>query len=263
MRAEVYSKMALSLLKKKNIDATEGPIFSKMISFVIPLMLTNRLQQLYSMADNIVVGQFSGDPNALGAVGSTSAFHSILTQIFIGFAAGTSVVVARSFGARDRDTLSKASHTALIFAIISGVITGIVGIIISSPVLTALDTKSELFKSALTYIRIICIGMPAVSVYNYGAAVLRSVGDSKTPLYTLTISGILNVLLNLVFVIVFHLSVVGVAIATVVSQYVSAIIVLSVLSMRRDEPYALSCSKMHVDRAILFRMLHLGIPAAV
>ena len=254
--------MALSL-KKRNIDATEGPIFPKMISFVIPLMLTNLLQHLYNMADNIVVGQFSGDPNALGAVGSTSAFNSILTQLFIGCAAGSAVVVARSFGARDRDTLSKAAHTALLFGLIAGITVGVIGLVISEPVLLALDTKDELMKNALAYIRVICIGMPAISVYNFGASILRSTGDSRTPLYTLTASGILNVVLNLVFVIVFDLSVVGVAIATVVAHYLSATVVVTVLAKRTSEPYALSLAKLKIDRAVLLRILHLGIPAAV
>jgi len=251
------------LLNKRNIDATEGPIFSKMIAFVIPLMLTNLMQQLYSMADNIVVGQFSGDPNALGAVGSSGAFTSLLTAIFIGFSAGSGVVVARSFGARDYNTLSRAAHTAIVFGLIFGFGFGLIGFAVSEPVLTLLNTKEELFENALAYARIICCGLPAIAVYNFGASILRSTGDSKTPLYTLTASGILNVMLNLVFVIVFHLSVLGVALATVVAHYVSAAIVVITLVRRKNEPYALNLRALRIDRAIAVRILHLGIPAAV
>ena len=249
--------------KKKNVDATVGPIFSKMIVFVIPLMLTNLLQQLYSMADNMVVGQFSGEPNALGAVGSTSAYVSILTALFIGFSAGSGVVVARSFGARDNESLSRATHSALLFGIISGTVIGILGFVFAEPILIALDTKTELLSLAVLYARIIAVGMPAISVYNFGASVLRSTGDSRTPLYTLTATGILNVILNLVLVICFHLSVAGVAIATVTAHYVSATVIVTVLAKRKNEPYAFSLSKLRFDGKIISNILRLGVPAAI
>lgn len=249
--------------KKRGIDATEGPIFSKMVGFVIPLMLTNLLQHLYNMADNIVVGQFSGEPNALGAVGSTSAYTSLLTQIFIGFAAGGGVVVAKSFGARDHSTLSKAAHTSLLTGLISGCSFGLIGYLLAYPVLLALGTKPELLDSAVLYAQIICIGMPAIAVYNFGASILRSTGDSRTPLYTLTASGIVNVLLNLVFVIAFRMSVAGVALATIIAHYISAAVVVITLARRKSEPYALSLGDLRIDPTILRRILRLGVPAAV
>lgn len=249
--------------RKRGIDATDGPIFRKMVSFVIPLMLTNLLQHLYNMADNIVVGQFSGEPNALGAVGSTNAYTSLLTQIFIGFAAGGGVVVAKSFGARDNTTLSRAAHTSVLTGLISGLGFGIIGFLLAHPVLVALGTKPELLDSAVLYTQIICVGMPAIAVYNFGASILRSTGDSRTPLYTLTASGIVNVLLNLVFVIAFRMSVAGVALATIIAHYISAAVVVITLARRKSEPYALSLSALRVDPTILRRILRLGVPAAV
>lgn len=252
-----------ALLKKKNVDATEGPIFSKMVAFVIPLMLTNLIQQLYSMADSIVVGRFSGDPNALAAIGSTSTFVALFTALMTGFAAGTSVVVSRSFGARDNKSLSKAVHTSVLFGLFVGLSFALIAFISAEPMLYLLDTKSELIYKARMYIWVICIGMPAQAVYNFGASALRSVGDSKTPFIALTASGILNVLLNLLFVIVFKLSILGVAIATVMAHYVSATVVIATLMVRKTEPYSLSLKKLAIDGIILKKILHLGVPAAI
>ena len=251
------------LKTKRNIDATEGPIFSKMLVFVIPLMLTNLMQQLYSMADSIVVGQFSGDSTALAAIGSTTTFVALITSLFTGFAAGASVVASRAFGARDNDSLSKATHTAVLFGAIVGLSLSLIANLVCEPLLRLLDTKPELMASATLYLRIIFVGTPAIATYNFGAAILRSVGDSKTPFYTLTASGILNVLLNLFFVVVLDMSVDGVAIATVASQYVSATVVLTVLAKRRGEPYTLDFKKMGIDKKALCTMLKIGVPAAV
>lgn len=251
------------LLKKKSVDATEGPIFTKMVAFVIPLMLTNLIQQLYSMADSIVVGRFSGDPNALAAIGSTGTFVAMFTSLMTGFAAGTSVVVSRTFGAKDGKSLSKAVHTSALLGLGVGVLFALIAFLVSSPMLSLLDTKEELFDKACSYIWVICLGMPAQGIYNFSAATLRSVGDSKTPFYSLTASGILNVIFNLVFVIVFKLSIMGVAIATVISHYVAATVCLVTLIKRSGEPYALNLKKLAIDRATLVSILRLGIPAAI
>ncbi len=252
-----------NLLKKKNVDATEGPIFSKMATFVIPLMLTNLIQQLYSMADSIVVGQFSGDPNALAAIGSTSMFIALVTALMTGCAAGTAAVVSRSFGAKDNDSLSRSVHTSVLFGLCVGLVFALLAFVISDPMLRLLGTKSELHDKARMYIWIVCIGMPAQAVYSFGASTLRSVGDSKTPFYSLTASGITNVIFNLIFVIVFKLSIVGVAIATVMSHYLSAIVVISTLIRRKNEPYALNLKKIGIDKGTLTRILRLGVPAAI
>ena len=248
---------------KRNINATEGPIFSQMILFAIPLMLTNIMQQLYSMADNIVVGKFSGDPLALAAVGSTGTLTAMLTHLFVGFSSGCAVVVAQSYGSKDKDTMEKGVHTSLFFAILAGLFFCAFGLLISEPALILLDTKDELLEKAILYFRVVCLGIPATAIYNFGASILRSVGDSKTPLYTLSASGIVNVLLNLVFVIVFKMSILGVAIATIASQYISAVVVIAVLSKRKSEPYSFDFRKLSVHKATLLRVLRLGVPAAV
>lgn len=253
----------ISLAKKKSVDATEGPIFSKMIAFVIPLMLTNLMQQLYSMADSMVVGKFSGDTEALAAIGSTSTFVALVTALFTGFAAGASVVASRAFGARDNERLSKATHTAVCFGFIVGVCLAVLALLSSKPLLTILGTKDILMPKALKYVRIVFIGTPAIATYNFGAAILRSVGDSRTPFYTLTASGILNVVLNFVFVLGFGMSVEGVAIGTVAAQYLSAVIVIIVLMKRKDEAYSLNSKKLVIDRQTLAVILKMGIPAAI
>ena len=253
----------ISHAKRKSVDATEGPIFSKMVAFVIPLMLTNLMQQLYSMADSMVVGKFSGDNQALAAIGSTSTFIALVTALFTGFAAGASVVASRAFGARDNDRLSKATHTAICFGALVGVFLSICALLASEPLLLLLGTKQELMPKALTYVRIVFIGTPAIATYNFGAAILRSVGDSQTPFYTLTASGILNVVLNFVFVVGFGMSVEGVAIGTVAAQYLSAIVVIIVLTKRRDEAYSLSPQNLKIDKDTLKTILKMGVPAAI
>ncbi len=252
-----------ALTKKRTVDATEGPIFLKMVAFVIPLMLTNLIQQFYSMADSIVVGRFSGDPNAIAAIGSTSTFIALFTSLMLGFSAGTSVVVARSFGSKNNDELSRGVHTSVLFGLLVGILFAAVAFVIADPMLRILDTKPELHSDAKMYIWLTCIGMPALAVYNFSAAVLRSVGDSRTPFYALTASGITNILLNMLFVIVFDLSIAGVAIATVISQYLAAAVVIITLVKQRSEAYALNPKKIKIDRASLIRILRLGVPAAI
>ena len=250
-------------LARKNVDATEGPLFSKMIVFVIPLMLTNLIQQLYSMADSIVVGQFSGDPNALAAIGSAASLIALLTSFVTGFSSGAGVTVSNAFGARDAEALSRSVHTSYFVAAIAGLLVSAVSFAVSRPLLMLLGTKAELMDAALLYARILILGIPAVSVYNFSAASLRAVGDSRTPFYTLTATGILNVLFNLVFVIGFGMSVDGVAIATIIAQYLSATVVTLALALRRGEAYRLRLSQLKAHRQTLVRILRLGLPAAI
>lgn len=246
---------------KTKRDLTEGPLFLPMISFVIPVILTGMLQMLYNMADNIVVGQFSGDGLALAAVGSTSSLSNLIINLLMGIAGGAGVVIAQSFGAKELDRLSRAVHTSVVFSLIGGIVFCIFGLLISGPALAIMDTKDELMSRALLYMRIICLGIPASAVYNFGAATLRSVGDSKTPLFILSCSGIINVLLNLFFVIVCKMSVEGVALATIAAQYISAVTVIIILFKRKNQPYALEANKLKIDGAILKRILTLGLPA--
>ena len=248
---------------KKKYSFTEGPIFWKIAAFALPIMLTGILQILYNMADNIVVGQFSGDPDALGAVGSTTSLNNLIINFIMGIAGGTGVVVAQAYGAKRDTELSRAVHTSLIFSIFAGIAFGALGILISRPVLTLIGTQPDLIDKAVLYMRIICLGIPALSVYNFGAAILRSIGDSKTPLMLLSSSGILNVILNLFFVIICGMAVEGVAIATIISQYVSATAVLVVLINRRALSYGFSFSKLCFDGGIMKKILRFGIPAGI
>ena len=242
-------------------DLTEGPLFGPIFMYVIPIILTGMLQMLYNMADNIVVGQFSGDEFALAAIGSTSSLSNLIVNLLMGIAGGSGVVVAQSYGARDFDKLSRTVHTSVVFSLFGGIAFSIIGLLISGPALTLMGTKTELMSRALLYMRIICLGIPAMSVYNFGAASLRSVGDSRTPLIILSLSGLTNVVLNLIFVIVFGMSIDGVAIATIVSQYISAVAVITILLKRKNAPYTLDLSKLKIDKDILKRILQLGLPA--
>lgn len=251
------------MLRNKKLSFTEGPLFWRIVLFALPIMATGVLQILYSMADNIVVGQFSGDPNALGAVGSTSSLTNLTINLLIGISVGTSVVVAQSFGAKNENMVSRTVHTALTFALFGGLAFMGIGLFISRPALVLMGTQPELLEGAVLYFRIICIGIPATAIYNFGAAVLRSIGDSKTPLIILSTTGLVNVGLNFLFVIVCHMTVEGVAIATIVSQYLSAISVVLVLMMRGKECYGFSFKKLVFDTTLLGRILRFGIPSGL
>jgi len=249
------------LKTKKNF--TEGPLFFRILWFALPIMLTGVLQIVYSMADNIVVGQFSGDPYALAAVGSTSSLTNLVINILLGISAGTGVVVAQYYGAKEYSFVNETVHTAITFSAIGGVAVALLGLAISEPVLALMGTKSEVMAGAVLYFRIICFGIPASSMYNFGASILRSIGNSKTPLIILASSGIANVLLNLFFVIVCDMSVSGVATATIISQYLSAAAVLFVLYFKRSECYGFTPKRLRIHKRHLMRMLRYGIPAGI
>lgn len=250
-------------MSKTKRNLTEGPLFLPMIKFVIPIILTGMLQIFYNMADSIVVGRFSGNDSALEAIGSTTSLANLIVNLFMGIAGGSGVVIARSFGAKDDEKLSRAVHTSMTFSLIAGVCFSVLGLLISKPALLLMKTKPELMDDALLYLRIICAGIPASAVYNFGASTLRSVGDSKTPLIILSSSGICNILLNLLFVLAFGMSVDGVSLATIISQYLSAIAAVLVLMHRKDQPYALNMEKLKIDASLLREILYLGIPAGL
>ncbi len=248
---------------KKKLGITDGPIFGKMLAFSLPVMLTSVLQTLYNMADNAVVGQFSGDPNALGAVGSTTSLTNLVLNLMLGVSLGTSVAVSQAFGAKNERLVSRISHTALSFSVILGVVLMLIALLISKPVLELMGTRTVLLDSAILYFRIICLGIPASSIYNVAAGTLRSVGDSKTPLIILALSGLVNVGLNFLFVCSFGMTVDGVAIATITSQYLSAVAAVYILWRKRSECYGFSFKKLCIDKGQLKRILLLGIPAAL
>lgn len=251
------------MLKARDASITEGPLFFKITKFAIPLMLTGILQMLYSMADNVVVGKFSGDPNALGAVGSTTSLNNLIIHLLLGLATGSSIVIAQAYGAKREREVSRAVHTAMTVSVFGGLLFMALGLAVSSPALSLMGTKEILMDNALLYMRIICIGIPATAIYNFGAAILRAIGDSKTPLIILSSSGLINVLLNLIFVIFCGMTVDGVAIATISSQYISAIAVTVVLFKKKNECYGLSRNKYCFDFILFKKILRFGIPSGI
>ena len=248
---------------KTNKSLTEGPIFTRLLGFVIPIILTGVLQVMYNMADNIVVGRFSGDPNALGAVGSTSSLTSMFVNITIGIASGAGVVISQFYGAKKNEGVSRTVHTAMALSAVLGIVLMAVGLIFARPLLTVMKTQDIFYDSAVLYLTIICCGIPASAIYNFGAAILRSVGDSKTSLYILAASGLVNVVLNLFFVLVCHMTVDGVACATIISQYLSAISVVLVLMKRRSECYHFKFHNLRLELRLISRILRIGVPVAL
>ena len=246
-------------MASKSHDLTHGPLVQQIILFSLPLMATNVLQVLFNMSDVAVVGQFAG-PEALGSVGSTSILVSLFTGFLIGMGSGVNVVVARYIGARHDQDVHEAVHTSLILSLIVGVIIMALGFLFTPAMLSMLGTKPVLMAGAVSYLRIYCLGMPAMAVFNFGNAVLSAAGDTKKPLYFLSMAGVINILLNLFFVIVCHLDVVGVALASAISQCVSAFLVLRALT-RVQDCYALDFHKVALDPATTQRILALGLPA--
>lgn len=249
---------------KKNryeIDMCNGTVLDKLISFSIPLMLSSILQLLFNAVDIIVVGRFSGS-RALAAVGSTTALINVFTNLFIGVSLGANVLAARFYATKQEKQMSETVHTAITFALSSGLVMVFVGLFFSKAALTLMDTPSDVIGQSTLYMRIYFAGMPFFMLYNYGAAVLRAVGDTKRPLFFLVIAGITNALLNLFLVIVLHLGVAGVAIATVIAQMISCILVLRCL-YQSDSSYQLRFSKLTLKWGYLRQIFQVGIPAGI
>ena len=255
--------MSTRLKPKRNF--TEGPIFFRITLFALPILITGVLQVCYGMADNIIVGRFSGDTTALAAVGSTGTLNNLILNLLLGCAGGTSVVVAQLYGAGDNRRVERTVHTALIFSLFAGIAMSCVGLLVSRPMLSLMGTKPEILDKAVLYFRIICLGIPATSIYNFGAATLRSAGDSKRPLIILSTTGVANVVLNIFFVVVCHMTVEGVALATIISQYASAVWVIIVLARynAKGECYGFSFKKLCFDTSLMKRILRYGIPSAL
>ena len=245
--------------KKYEMDMVNGNIFLKIIRFSIPLALMGMLQLFYNAADLIVVSNFGGDNDALGAVGSTGSIINLLVNLFIGLSVGTNVVVARCFGAKKHEQISDVVHTSILTSFIIGVLLGLFGFIFARPLLKLMNNDLDL---SVLYLKIYFIGMPFNLVYNFAASILRAVGDTKRPLYYLTISGLANVLFNLVFVIVFKMSVAGVALATVISQVISCVLILIAL-FKSNECYKLRLSKLRIDKNSLIEITKIGLPAGI
>ena len=246
---------------KKNF--TTGPLFGRMFLYAIPIMLSGLLQMFYNIADHIVLGNFSGDVTSLAAVGCTGSLTNLIIGLLLGVSGGTAVVVAQFYGAERNDEVSSAVHTSISVSLIGGAAVMLIALAVSEPALILMDTKADILDQAVLYVRIVALGFPALSVMNFGAGILRSAGDSKTPLIIFSLSGIINVVFNIIFVAAFKMNVEGVAIATVISQYASAVAILAVLNMRKSEAYALSFRKLRIEKRMLTRILRLGIPAGI
>ena len=244
---------------KFQIDMCNGPILKKMIIFSFPLICSSVLQLLFNAADTVVVGQFAGE-NSLAAVGSNGALINLMTNLFIGLSVGTNVLIAKAIGAKDDDNLKKVVHTSMLLSFIGGIFLMIIGILFAKKILIIMDAPKEVIDLAVVYLKIYFIGLPAMMIYNFGSAILRAVGDTKRPLYFLLIAGIINVSFNLLFVIVFKMNVAGVALATVISQIISALLIVICL-MKEKSGIQLNLKKLGIDKDTLFKILKIGLPA--
>lgn len=246
---------------KYEMDMCNGPLLGKIILFSIPVILSGILQLLFNAADIVVVGRFAGN-EALAAVGSTSSLINLMTNLFIGLSVGANVLVARYYGAGQKKELSEMVHTAVLTSVVSGIALIFVGVLVAEPALKLMDTPTDCIDQAVLYIRIYFVGMPVSMLYNFGSAILRAVGDTKRPLYFLSVAGVINVILNLFFVIVLHMGVAGVAMATVISQAVSALLVIRCL-MKTDSDYKLELCKLCIVKDKLIKMAQIGLPAGL
>lgn len=245
--------------KRYEIDMVNGPILKKMLLFTIPLMFSSILQLLFNAADIVVVGRFAGD-NSLAAVGCNGALINLMTNVFLGLSVGGNVLAARDYGAGDEEELSKTVHTAMLLGIISGLVLTVAGVIFAPQLLELMQTPENVLPLAALYLRIYFLGMTAMMVYNFGSALLRSIGDTKRPLYYLVAAGVINVILNLVFVIVFRMDVAGVGLATVISQCVSAVLVVRCM-MREQGGIRLIPRRLHIYKDKLIQIVQVGLPA--
>ena len=247
-------------MKKYEMDLCTGSLWKKIFMFSVPLMFTNILQVVFNMSDLAVVGNFVG-PIALGAVGSTSILVTLFTGILIGLAGGINAVTALFIGSGNKTELKQTVHTAALISLAAGVLITVLGIAFSRPILTLMHTKDELINDAVLYLRIYLLGMPALGLYNFGNAVLSASGDTKRPLYYLSFAGVLNVLLNLFFVIVCKMGVAGVAVASILSQYHSAVLILRVL-FKSSAAFGLQLKELRITPDKAGRILKIGIPSA-
>ena len=247
--------------KSYEINMCEGPILGKVLIFSIPLMLSGILQLLFNAADVIVVGRFAGS-QSLAAVGSTSALINLLINVFMGFSVGVNVLVARYYGGRKERDVSETVHTAVTLSLVCGLILVAVGLALTRPLLELMGTPDDVIDKAVLYMQIYFIGMPANMLYNFGSAILRAVGDTKRPLYYLSAAGVVNVILNLISVIIFHMDVAGVALATIISQVISALCVLRCL-MCHESCLKIRLGELKIHKEKLMGIVKVGLPAGM
>ncbi len=246
---------------KYEIDMCNGPLLGKILVFSLPLMLSGILQLLFNAADIVVVGRFAGS-TALAAVGSTGSLINLIVNVFIGLSVGTNVMVAHFYGSKLYRELNEVIHTAILTAFVSGIALVFIGFILAGPALRLMGTPEDVIEHSILYMRIYFAGMPAMMLYNFGGAILRAIGDTKRPLYYLFAAGIINVVLNLIFVICFHMGVAGVAAATVISQVVSAFLVIRCL-LNTDGYLHLDLKQLRIVPDKLIKIVQIGLPAGL
>ncbi len=256
-----YRGEKMDTKNKNTIDMVNGPLLKNIILFAIPLMCTNFLQMLFQAADTIVVGKFAGEIS-LAAVGATGAVIFGFTAIFNGLSVGTNVIVARLLGAKDEKQVSKTVHTSITLGIISGIFVAIAGFFLARPLLSLMSTPDDIIHLSTLYVQLYLSGSLFLLVYNFGAAILRSKGDTKRPLYFLMLSGIINVVLNTIFVVCFHWDVAGVAISTVISQFISAVLIVYTLIKEEDCTH-LDLKKLTINWSIAGEIIRIGVPAGL
>ncbi|OPJ62592.1 MATE family efflux transporter [Clostridium oryzae] len=247
--------------RNRNMDMSSGPLFKKILIFALPIMAMNILQLMFNTADMVVVGHFSGS-KALAAVGSTGALINLIVNLFMGLSVGTTVIVAQDYGAGKLADVSKSVHTSIAISIIGGLIVMIMGIVLCKPLLNMMGTPEDIIGLSVLYMKIYFISTPATMVYNFAAGILRAAGDSRRPMYYLLVTGTLHVIFNLLFVIVFHMSVAGVACATVISEYLSVLLIMLCL-YRCDGAIRFVPRKLHIDVNKLKVIVRIGLPAGM
>ncbi len=253
--------MEKSIHGKYSIDMCSGSVYKKMLKFALPLMLSGMLQLLFNAADIIVVGNFAGD-ESLAAVGATTTLINLMTNLFIGLSVGVNVLTANYYGAGKADEVKSTVHTAISISIISGVILTVAGMVFAPQILHLMKVPDDVIGLSIIYLRTYFAGMIAVMVYNFGSAILRAVGDTQRSLYFLTASGVVNVVLNLIFVIGFHWGVFGVGLATAISQVVSAVLVVMAL-IKEKSSIKLSLRDLSIDKHKFVRIVQIGLPAGL
>lgn len=246
-------------MKKYEMDMCSGSVFKKMLIFALPLMCSSILQLLFNAVDVVVVGRFAGD-NALAAVGSNTALINLLTNLFVGMSIGTNVLTAQYYGAKKNNDLKETIHTSMLLSLIGGIFLTVLGIVVAKPLLELMQAPKEVLGLATLYLRIYFLGMTSTMVYNFGSAILRAVGDTKRPLYYLLSAGVVNVLLNLFFVIVCNMGVAGVAIATAISQTISAFLVVRCL-IKEEDSIHLDIKALRITKNKLLKIFQIGLPA--
>lgn len=251
----------VSKSKKYEIDMCHGALLGKIFMFSIPLMLSGILQLLFNAADIVVVGRFAGS-QSLAAVGSTSSLTNLLVNVFIGLSVGANVLIARYYGAGQEKEVSDTVHTAILLSIICGIFLSVLGVVLAKPLLELMGTPEDVISKSVLYMRIYFLGMPVLLLYNFGSSILRAIGDTKRPLYYLMVAGVVNVVLNLFLVIILKMDVAGVALATVLSQCISAGCIIRCL-VKSEGCFRLYLKKLHIDKDKIMRIVRIGLPAGM